>query len=165
VFRAPPKSPLLLIFPDVMGVKDIDIARAMCLFEEFGGKVSTACVDLYGKDLTPAQRNDRANNIGNAFGVMNGLLADPVKFRGLLQEVFEGLREYTQATHVGALGFCFGGSCCVETVRHGIPLRGIASFHGTLDAKLSFFSRRRPRLPAPPPPSPPRALNTAHTGQ
>jgi len=147
IFLAPPASPLLLVFSDVMGVKHVDIARAKCLFDEFEGKVSTCCVDLYGSRLAPAQRNDRTKFIGKAFDEMNNLLADPVHLREILAESFSGIKEYAQATKVGALGFCFGGACVVEMVRHGVPLQGAVSFHGTLDAvPIKSFTGKPPPL-------------------
>ncbi len=34
---------------------------------------------------------------------------------------------------VAAIGFCFGGMCVLELARSGADVRGVASFHGTLD--------------------------------
>jgi dienelactone hydrolase len=37
--------------------------------------------------------------------------------------------------HVAAIGYCFGGTGVIEMVRDGLPLLGVVSFHGGLDAR------------------------------
>jgi len=36
---------------------------------------------------------------------------------------------------LAAIGYCFGGTGVIEMVRDGLPLRGVVSFHGGLDAR------------------------------
>lgn len=35
---------------------------------------------------------------------------------------------------IGAIGFCFGGMCCLDLVRTGANIQAIVSFHGLLNA-------------------------------
>ena len=36
------------------------------------------------------------------------------------------------SSRIGAIGYCFGGSVVLEMARQGMPLAGVASFHGGL---------------------------------
>jgi len=39
-------------------------------------------------------------------------------------------RADVDTAHIGALGFCFGGTAVLEGARAGLPLKVVASFHG-----------------------------------
>jgi dienelactone hydrolase len=36
------------------------------------------------------------------------------------------------ADRIAAIGYCFGGTTCLELARAGAPLKGVVSFHGNL---------------------------------
>jgi len=38
-------------------------------------------------------------------------------------------------SRIAAIGYCFGGTGAIEMVRQGLPLLGVVSFHGGLDAQ------------------------------
>lgn len=38
----------------------------------------------------------------------------------------------TDATRIGAIGYCFGGKIVLDMARQGVPLAGVVSFHGAL---------------------------------
>src|SRR4051812_22396452 len=40
--------------------------------------------------------------------------------------------ERVDGNKIGAIGFCFGGTVCLEMARSGAPLVGVVSFHGSL---------------------------------
>lgn len=132
--KLPANNALILILPDVMGCKQLDVYRASVLANKFG--CSTVAVDLYGDAFPPALR-EQMEAIHDAFEHMNALLCDPVYLRALLahylQETIKQLK--CSATRVGAVGFCFGGSCVLEMVRAGLQLCVAVSFHGVVDAK------------------------------
>lgn len=44
--------------------------------------------------------------------------------------------EVSDARHIGAIGFCFGGLTAIELLRSGVNIRGIVSFHGLLGYHL-----------------------------
>jgi dienelactone hydrolase len=37
--------------------------------------------------------------------------------------------------NIAAIGYCFGGAIVLEMVRHGEPLKGVVSFHGSLNTE------------------------------
>ncbi|MFN5961854.1 MAG: dienelactone hydrolase family protein, partial [Verrucomicrobiota bacterium] len=41
-----------------------------------------------------------------------------------------------EAGKVGAIGYCFGGSCVLELARCGSDVRGVVSFHGGLSTTM-----------------------------
>ena len=46
---------------------------------------------------------------------------------------------------LAAIGYCFGGLCVLDLARAGVPLRGVASFHGLLGAPPSTMYDPGPR--------------------
>jgi dienelactone hydrolase len=85
-------------------------------------------IDMYGKGI-------RADNPQKA-GELSGIYT---KNRGLMRSRatvgLEVLRKHalTDASHMAAIGYCFGGTTALELARSGAPLSGVASFHGGLD--------------------------------
>ena len=41
----------------------------------------------------------------------------------------------TDATRLGAIGYCFGGGIVLDMARQGVDIKGVASFHGSVAAK------------------------------
>jgi dienelactone hydrolase len=114
--------PTVLIFPNIFGLKDEDVATAEKLvglgYAAFG-------VDLYGKGNRPTTRED-------AMPFMQPLREDRPHLQDLLLHVLETARALpdVDAAQIAAIGFCFGGLCVLDLARTGAEVKGVASFHG-----------------------------------
>ena len=42
---------------------------------------------------------------------------------------------YSKFNFHAAIGYCFGGACCMEMVRGGLAVSGVVSFHGVLNSR------------------------------
>jgi dienelactone hydrolase len=64
--------------------------------------------------------------------------ADRAMFRRRVRAGLETLAEQVEvdASHLAAIGYCFGGNAVLELARDGAPLLGVVSFHGELDTPL-----------------------------
>ncbi|RJF86238.1 dienelactone hydrolase family protein [Sphingomonas cavernae] len=115
--------PGVLIFPNVLGQKEFDNQRAEMLASL--GYIALAA-DLYGQGKR-ATRED-----ANPAEHMNALLADHELLRDRLLHAHATLKALpgVDATRTGAIGFCFGGRCCLDLARAGADVAGVASFHG-----------------------------------
>ncbi|MCC6473294.1 MAG: dienelactone hydrolase family protein [Burkholderiales bacterium] len=118
------KRPGVLLFPDWTGVGDYAKKRAAMLVE-LGYAVLSA--DVYGKGVRPSSHEACA--------------AEMMKYAGnrpLLRERaragLEQLRSLSvvDASKIAAIGYCFGGTCCLELARSGADLAGIVGFHSNL---------------------------------
>ncbi len=119
------KRPGVLVVHDWLGVNDYVEARATMLarlgYVAFGP-------DIYGKDVRP---DDSA-----APGVAAGFYQDLPLMRA---RASAGLRQLladpdVDPARIAAIGYCFGGSVCLELARTGADLAGVVSFHGRLMA-------------------------------
>ncbi len=119
------KRPAVLVVHDWMGPSAFSRGRA----EELAklGYVAMSA-DVYGKDTRPkdakeamaaagALKNDRALLRQRARLALDTLLAQPE----------------ADASHVAAIGYCFGGTTVLELARSGAPVHATVSFHGGLD--------------------------------
>jgi dienelactone hydrolase len=84
-------------------------------------------VDMYGKGV-------RATNAGEAGKLAGQLYQNPVLFRERILGALEELKKqpYVDASRIGAIGFCFGGTTVLELARSGADVAGVVSFHGGL---------------------------------
>lgn len=123
-----PETPAVLIAHTWMGVDDYVRRRATELAER--GYIALA-LDIFGKNVRP-------QNTDEAVAAMTDAKADPKVLRGRLQAGFEALKNKfnLQPNRMAAIGFCFGGHCALEMARMGLPLAGVASFHGLLQTAL-----------------------------
>jgi dienelactone hydrolase len=119
------RRPLVLLFPTVMGVSDLELGFGRQLVE-LGFTAFVA--DLFGKAFRGASRD-------TMFGEMNRLKADRAALRRRLLFILEQARGLAAAEsdQVAAAGYCFGGMCALDLARSGANLRGVASFHGLFD--------------------------------
>jgi dienelactone hydrolase len=86
-------------------------------------------LDMYGKGIvgTNPEENSR---------LMQPFIAD----RALLQKRIKAallavkLLPWVDDSKIAAMGFCFGGLCVLDLARTGIDIKGVASFHGLLNA-------------------------------
>lgn len=88
-------------------------------------------IDMYGvgkltdsvaqaAEWSGALKNDPALAIKRFEAAMVALMANAV----------------VDSTRIAAIGYCFGGTICLEMARAGVELAGIVSFHGGLDSVL-----------------------------
>ena len=120
------KRPGVLVFPEWWGLNDYAKGRAKQLAEM--GYVAFAA-DLYGegKVIDAAHPEDA--------GKMAGTLRMNVKaWRGRAEA---GLKQLTgqpnvDATKIAAIGYCFGGSTCLQLAYSGADLKAVATFHAAL---------------------------------
>ena len=119
------KQPGVLVIHEWWGLDDHPKERAKRLAEQ--GYV-TFCLDMYGKGkLTgdPAQ----AKEWSSAF------YGDPHGFgRKRLLAGFDVLKnhERVDASRLGAMGFCYGGTVALELAWSGVDVKGVVCFHGNL---------------------------------
>ncbi|MCC6152479.1 MAG: dienelactone hydrolase family protein [Candidatus Hydrogenedentes bacterium] len=83
--------------------------------------------DMYGKGVT----TDDPAEAGKLSGALKG---DRAALRKRAQAALDTLAafKYTDATKLGAIGYCFGGTTALEIARSGAPVKGVVSFHGAL---------------------------------
>jgi dienelactone hydrolase len=85
--------------------------------------------DIYGK----GKRAKNADEAGKLAGIYR-------KDRQLLRaRVNAGLAmlkkaNFTDGSRLGAIGYCFGGMAVLELARSGADVKGVVSFHGSLDS-------------------------------
>lgn len=117
--------PLVMLFPTVMGISELEIGFGRQLVE-LG--YSAFVADVFGKAFRDAPRETMV-------GEMNRLKADRAGLRRRVTALFEQVRGLdTDRASIAAAGFCFGGMCALDLARSGAELTGVASFHGLFDA-------------------------------
>ena len=120
--------PGVLVVHDWTGLQDYAKERAKMLAGL--GYVAFAA-DIYGKDVRPADAKECA--------VQSGKYRKDLPL--LRRRVLAGLeqlkaRKEVDGGRLGAIGYCFGGSCVLELARSGADVRGVVSFHGGLGTTL-----------------------------
>lgn len=87
--------------------------------------------DIYGKKVRPTNPQEA----GAAAGIYK---KDRKLYRARLQAALDQLTKQPNVdkTKLGAMGYCFGGTGALEMARAGMPVKGVASFHGSLDGGL-----------------------------
>lgn len=120
------KVPGVLVIHDWMGVQPYAKGRT----EQLAGLGYVAfAADIYGKGIRPA-------NPKEASALAGEYKANRVLFR---QRLLAGLAELKKQPNVDpekvvAIGYCFGGTGVLELARAGGDVKGVVSFHGSLDA-------------------------------
>jgi dienelactone hydrolase len=86
-----------------------------------------AAVDLYGL-------GERGTDRESSQRLMMSLVGNPAVLRRRIAKAHEVVSalEGVDRGRMGAIGFCFGGTCSILAARMGLPLRGVVSFHGLL---------------------------------
>jgi len=119
------KRPGVLIIHDWMGVSDYTKMRAEQLASL--GYVALAA-DVYGKGIRPANAQEASAEAGKYY-----------KDRQLLRKrTRAGLdflmsRAQADSSRLAVMGYCFGGAGALELARSGAPLKGVVTFHGSLN--------------------------------
>ena len=119
--------PVVLVLPNVLGVKDADIMAGTRLA---GEGWDALIVDLYGV----GNRATRAD--ADPARYMNLLNANRDLMRVRLHDAVRTAQGLSGADpdRVAAVGFCFGGKGVLDLARSGATLRAGVSFHGVFDA-------------------------------
>jgi dienelactone hydrolase len=119
-------KPGILLFPNILGTKEWDFAKA----EELAALGYTVLVtDLYGQ-------GKRGNSMEEGMALMKEIATDRTVMRTRLLDVLATLKESpaVDTSRLGAIGFCFGGQCVLDLARAGADIKGGVSFHGVYDA-------------------------------
>jgi dienelactone hydrolase len=114
----------VLVFPEAYGLNHHAISRAEKLASL--GYIALAC-DLHGHGQVQ-------EDLGLAVAMLDGLYADPSKTRA---RAIGGLRALVarpeiDASRMGAIGFCFGGTMALELARSGADIKAVVGFHSGL---------------------------------
>lgn len=127
------KRPAVLVIHQWMGLTDNEKRRSRML-AEMGYNVMAA--DIYGKGIRPESPEDAGKQAGKFKG-------DRMLYRARLMAGLETLQndERTDPSRIAAIGYCFGGAGVLELARAGAPLKGVVSFHGSLDSFWGFAAK------------------------
>ncbi len=119
-------APGVLVVHQWMGLTDYEKGRCRQLAEL--GYVAFAA-DIYGKGIRPNDPQDA----GKQAGVFK---TDRKLYRRRLNLGLDQLkaRPSVSKEHLGAIGYCFGGTGVLELARSGADVSGVVSFHGGLDS-------------------------------
>ena len=114
----------VLVFPEAFGLGEHAIARARRLAEL--GYVALAC-DLHGDGRV-------VEGLEEAIGLLKPLFEAPDRTRARAGGGLQALaaRAEVDSSRVAAIGFCFGGTMCLELARAGSPLKAVVGFHSGL---------------------------------
>ncbi len=119
------KRPGVIVVPDWMGPSDFSRGRADELARM--GYIALSA-DVYGKGVRP-KNADEAMKQSSFYKGNRPLLKARIK--AALETLLK--QQQTDATHVAAIGYCFGGLAALELARSGAPIVGVVTFHGGLD--------------------------------
>jgi dienelactone hydrolase len=119
------KRPGILIVHDWMGVSDNTKMKTEQLAAL--GYVALAA-DVYGKDVRPTNGTEASAEAKKYY-------ADRQLYRARVRAGLDYLAglEQTDPTRLAAIGYCFGGAGALELARSGAPLKGVVTFHGSLN--------------------------------
>ncbi|GAA4612585.1 dienelactone hydrolase family protein [Actinoallomurus liliacearum] len=121
----PAPAPTVLILHGAEGFSDalIEIGRERVLPQGY----QAFAVDLFGKGVSASTPEEFDARMG-PFLADRAMLADRL---ATVISVVAGLPE-VDASRLAAIGFCFGGLCVLDMARAGLPVSGVAAFHGVL---------------------------------
>ncbi|CAD2248026.1 dienelactone hydrolase family protein [Xanthomonas arboricola pv. corylina] len=119
------KRPGLVMVPNWRGVNDSAVTKAKQLA---GDDYVVLVADVYGKGKRPANDSEAGQFAG-------ALKKDPPTLRARALKAVDVLKAQAgkaplDASRIGAVGFCFGGTTVLELVRAGAQLAGVVSLHG-----------------------------------
>jgi dienelactone hydrolase len=99
------------------------------------GYVAVAA-DIYGEGVRP-------RDVQEAKVQSNLYKGDRALYRRRLRAGLEALKAQpgVDPARLAVIGFCFGGTGALEAARAGLPVAGVVSFHGGLDAPADPAAR------------------------
>ena len=121
------KRPGLVMVPDWYGVTDSALEKAKHIA---GHDYVVLLTDVYGKGVRPKTNEE-------ALAQVKKLNGDDAGWRARINKAVDVLKAQAgkaplDATKIGALGYCFGGSTVLELARSGADIAGVVTFHGGL---------------------------------
>lgn len=119
------RRPAVLVVHQWTGVSSHEKERARML-AELGYNVLVA--DVYGKDIRP--QPPAAGQEAGKYKKDRALLRERLK--AALKVLSKDKR--TDPARVACVGYCFGGLAAIELARSGAAVKGVVSFHGSLDS-------------------------------
>ncbi|MEJ2697244.1 MAG: dienelactone hydrolase family protein [Candidatus Sulfobium sp.] len=120
------KRPGVLVVPEWWGLTGYEQRRARMLARL--GYVALA-VDMYGGG-EQAKDPDEASRLSSE--VTKNFELEKTRFMAAL--TFLRKQPVVDGSRVAAIGYCFGGGVVLNMAAHGVDLKGVASFHGSLGA-------------------------------
>lgn len=120
------KRPGVLVVHEWWGHNEYARRRARML-AELG--YAALAVDMYGDGKTAAHPDD-----AKAFSGELMKNAETTKARFLAALEYLRAQPQTDPARIAAIGYCMGGGVVLNMARAGIDLKGVASFHGSLNA-------------------------------
>ncbi len=122
------QRPAVMVVPEWLGLNDYSKMRAGQLAQL--GYVGFA-VDMFGKGVRPKTHEEAAK-------VSRAYREDHLKMRARAKAAYDFLLKQAMVDpkHVAVIGYCFGGTTALEMARAGLPLAGVASFHGSLGTSI-----------------------------
>lgn len=122
------QRPGVVVFPEAFGLGDHALARAERLAQL--GYVALAA-DPHGDGKV-------YSDLAGVGPVIQSLFADRADWRSRAQAALDTLVAQPQvdSAKTAAIGFCFGGTTCLELARSGAPLAAITTFHSGLLPEL-----------------------------
>lgn len=124
----PGKRPAIIVVHEWKGLDDYAKMRAEKL-ANLGYAAFAA--DIYGKGVRPKD-HEEAGVISGAFKKDRDLMRE----RGNAAYQYLKNHELVDPNRIAAIGYCFGGAAVLEMARAGFDLKGVASFHGSLDTPV-----------------------------
>lgn len=116
--------PGVVVVHEFWGLNDYAKRRARDLA---GLGYSALAIDMYGDGKNTEHPND-------AMAFMQAVLKDSAAASARFQAGLDLLKKQPQTNpdKMAAIGYCFGGGVVLNMARAGLPLAGVASFHGVL---------------------------------
>lgn len=118
------KRPAVLVAHDWSGKNEFACKKADKL-AELG--YTAFALDMYGKGKVGKTKDEKV-------ALMTPLMQDRSLLQRRIMAAFETVKKLDTVTssHIGAIGFCFGGLCVLDLARSGADVKGVVSFHGLL---------------------------------
>ena len=122
------KVPGVVVVHEWTGLGDYAKMRASML-----AKLGYAAfaIDMYGKGVR-AKDHEEAAKLSGIYRNDRALMRSRAKAG--LEVLRKNLRVDTK--RIAAIGYCFGGTTVLEMARSGEDLRGVASFHGSMETPV-----------------------------
>lgn len=128
------KKPAVLVVHDWSGKNDFACRKAEKLAAL--GYVGFA-VDMYGKGKLGKTKEEKT-------ALISPLMQDRFVLQKRILAAFETVKkiDVVDPSHIGIIGFCFGGLCALDLARSGADVKGTVSFHGLLKAPDNVPSKK-----------------------
>ena len=119
------KRPVILVVPEWWGINDYTRSRAKQLAEL--GYLAMA-VDIYGNGAI-ADNPELAGKMAGPF------YQNPQMAKARFDAALAKIKTYPMAdtNKIAAIGYCFGGGIVLNVARLGENIKGVVSFHGSLN--------------------------------